>query len=98
MRSVNIVVFIIAAGTLLAIVAMLAWRRRQPAPVPRGRRLWHNERTLFATTYEQVGVARPDSASKADDGTACLAYDELGLDATAHVDATAIVSLETLPR
>jgi hypothetical protein len=96
MRSVSIVVFILAAATLLAVVVLFIWRRRRPAVVLRQRRLWLNERTLFATTYEQLGVARPEPPTTVEDGTACLAYEDLALDATPTAEATAIVSMDAL--
>jgi hypothetical protein len=96
MRTVSILVFIIAAGMILATLGLFMWRRRRAAVVVDRPKLWLNERTLFATTYEQVGVARPAPAPQAEQGTACLAYEELGLESAPAPDATALVSMESM--
>jgi hypothetical protein len=96
MRCASIVVLIIATATLLAVVMLFLWRRRQPGVVPRRPKLWINERTLFATTYEQIGVARPVPPGTPDDGTACLAYDDLAPEPPPSAEATEIVSMDAL--
>jgi hypothetical protein len=96
MHSASIVVFILAAGTLIAVGALLVWRRRLLAAVTHNARPRLDEHTLFATTYEQLGVARPEPAPKTDDATAWLAYDELGLEPTSNPEATALLSMDEM--
>lgn len=96
MRIIVFIIFTIAIGTLAAIVALLVWRRRQPSVVTNAAPPWVNERTLFATTYEQVGVAAPAPPAPREDSTACLAYEELGLEPTPIPEATALVSMDAL--
>ena len=96
MRSLSIVVFVISVGTLLAIVALLVWRHRQGAVVPRRARQRPKERTLFETTYQQVGVSPPTPSTKPEDATACLAYEQIGLEPAPNSEATALVSMDAL--
>ncbi|WP_146658164.1 hypothetical protein [Enhygromyxa salina] len=92
----SIVVFMFAVGTILAIMAivgLLVWRRRQPAPGRSRPGRPTADRTLFATTYEQIGVAPPQPDPPQDERTACLPYEQLESEPTPSADATSLVNM-----
>ncbi|PRQ02355.1 hypothetical protein ENSA5_23720 [Enhygromyxa salina] len=97
MSSASIVVLIGAALALIFAAALLLWRRRRGVPaVKRGTRRWTNERTMYAATYEQLGLTPPEPPPPTEDATACLGFEELGLDLAPPVDATTLVKMDTL--
>jgi hypothetical protein len=100
LNGAGILVLVGATLALAVSASMWLWRRRQLAlAAGRSHKVWVNEHTHYATTYEELGMDPP--GAEREDATACMAYEELGFsepaDATAFIDMQAIVEPAPAP-